>query len=219
MLKKEILGKNSVCILYAFTLSMIVAVLHLIWGQSADEDELPNWFYLGFPFFIGLMTSISWKWVKLDFRITSQNPNEKSSIMSNIISLPVITGFISILGLHPFIDCIIMVGITFYVTNKLVQIQTAHSSVVRLPQTIREGILRSNYFFWKLYELDGLREFILIPNECVELKIYSNMLEEKLILDTKQIKHRYLTTYEKEFKKPLFDFNKEELVILYMAEI
>jgi len=91
MLKKEILGKNSVCILYAFTLSMIVAVLHLIWGQSADEDELPNWFYLGFPFFIGLMTSISWKWVKLDFRVTSQNPNEKSSIMSNIISLPVIT--------------------------------------------------------------------------------------------------------------------------------
>jgi hypothetical protein len=45
------------------------------------------------------------------------------------------------------------------------------------------------------------------------------MLEEKLILDTKQIKHRYLTTYEKEFKKPLFDFNKEELVILDMAEI
>lgn len=207
------------CILYAFTLSMIVAVLHLIWGQSADEDELPNWFYLGFPFFIGLMTSISWKWVKLDFRITSQNTNEKSSIMSNIISLPVITGFISILGLHPFIDCIIMVGITFHVTNKLVQIQTAHSSVVKLPQTIREGILRSNYFFWKLYEHDGLREFIVVPNECVELKIYSNMLEEKLILENKQIKHRYLTTYEKEFKKPLFDFNKEELVILDMAEI
>lgn len=42
MLKKEILGKISVCILYAFTLSMIVAVLHLIWGQSADEDELPK---------------------------------------------------------------------------------------------------------------------------------------------------------------------------------
>ena len=219
MLKKEILGKNSVCILYAFTLSMIVAVLHLIWGQSADEDELPNWFYLGFPFFIGLMTSISWKWVKLDFRITSQNTNEKSSIMSNIISLPVITGFISILGLHPFIDCIIMVGITFHVTNKLVQIQTAHSSVVKLPQTIREGILKSNYFFWKLYEHDGLREFIVVPNECVELKIYSNMLEEKLILENKQIKHRYLRTYEKEFKKPLFDFNKEELVILDMAEI
>lgn len=219
MLKKEILGKNSVCILYTFTLSMIVAVLHLIWGQSAGEDELPNWFYLGFPFIIGLMTSISWKWVKLDFRVTAQNPNEKSSIMSNIVSLPVITGFISILGLHPFIDCIIMVGITFHVTNKLVQIQTAHSSVVKLPQTIREGILRSNYFFWKLYEHDGLREFIVVPNECVELKIYSNMLEEKLILDTKQIKHRCLTTYEKEFKKPLFDFNKEELVILDMAEI
>lgn len=219
MLKKEILGKNSVCILYAFTLSMIVAILHLIWGQSADEDALPNWFYLGFPFFIGLMTSISWKWVKLDFRVTSQNPNEKSSIMSNIISLPVITGFISILGLHPFIDYIIMVGITFHVTNKLVQIQTAHSSVVKLPQTIREGILKSNYFFWKLYEHDGLREFIVVPNECVELKIYSNMLEEKLILENKKIKHRYLTTFEKEFKKPLFDFNKEELVILDMSEI
>lgn len=219
MFKKEILGKNSVCILYAFTLSIIVAVSQLIGGKPAGDDELSKWFYLGFPFMIGLMTSISWKWVKLDFRVTSQNPNEKSSIMSNIIALPVITGFISILGLHPFIDCIVIVGITFHVTNKLVQIQTAHSSVVKLPQTIREGILRSHYFFWKLYEQDGLREFIVVPNECVELKIYSNMLEEKLILQTKKIKHRYLTIYEKEFKKPLFDFNKEELVILDMAEI
>lgn len=219
MFKKEIIGKNSVFILYVFVVSLLAAVLHVIYGETAGKDNLPRYIYFGLPLFIGLMTIISWRWVKLDFRVTSQNSYENNTMVLNVVALSVVTCFISVLGLHPFTDSVIIVGTIFYVTNKLVNIQTAHSSVVKLPQVVREGILKSNYFFWKLYEHDGLREFVVVPNQCAELKIYSNMLEEKLILQSKQIKHRYLKAYEKEFEKTLFDFNKEDLTILAMAEI
>lgn len=219
MLKKEIIGKNSVLILYVFMISLIAATLHLVWGEPTGKDNLPKWLYFILPTVIGFLTMISWRWVKLDFRVTSQNPNTKNTIVLNIITLSVITCFISVLGLYPFIDCLIVVGVVFAVTNKLVDIQTSHSSVVKLPQTVREGILKSKYFFWKLYEHDGLREFVVEPNQCSELKIYSNMLEEILMLPNKKIKHRYLETFEKEFDKTLFDFNKNDLTVVNMAEI
>lgn len=219
MLKKEIIGKNSVLILYAFTISVISAILHLVWGESVGKDDLPKWLYFILPIVIGLLTIISWKWVKLDFRVTYQNPDEKNTMVLNIITLSVITCFISVLGLHPFTDCVIIISIVFAVTNKLVDIQTSRSSVVKLPQKIREGILNSKYIFWKLYEHDGLREFVVEPNQCSELKIYSNMLEEILMLPNKKIKHRHLEMFEKEFDKTLFDFNKNDLILVNMAEI
>ena len=219
MLKKEIIGKNSVFILYAFVISLVVAILHIAFGEKPEKDQLTSWFYLILPVTIGLTGLISWKWIKLDFRITQKNNDNNKFITFNIMSLLVFTALMGCLGLHPFIDCVIVVGVIIHSLNKLIYIQTASSSVVRLPQSVREGVIKSKYFFWGLYEHDGIREFIVSPENCSALNILSNVLEDKLILNTKKIAHRKLSQYEKDFGKTLFDFNENELTLVDISEI
>lgn len=219
MLKKEIIGKNSVFILYAFVISLVTAILHISFGEQPEKDQFSSWYYLMLPVTIGLTGLISWNWIKLDFRITTQNHNDNKFITFNIMSLLVFTAMMGCLGLHPFIDSMILVGVIFHSLNKLIHIQTASSSVAQLPQSVRDGVIKSKYFFWKLYEHDGIREFIITPEKCSALKILSNVLEDKLILHTKNIAHRKLSQYEKEFGKTLFDFNENELKLVDMSEI
>jgi hypothetical protein len=219
MLKKEIIGKNSVFVLYVFAVSMVTAILHITFGEQPEKDQFARWLYLVLPVTLGLTGLISWKWIKLDFRITTHNHNDSKFITFNIMSLLVFTALMGCLGLHPFIDCVIVVGVIIHSLNKLIYIQTASSSVVQLPQSVREGVIKSKYFFWRLYEHDGIREFIVSPEKCSALKILSNVLEDKLVLNTKKIAHRKLNQYEKDFGKTLFDFNVNELTLVDISEI
>lgn len=220
MFKKEIIGKDSVFILYAFVVSLIMAGLHMAFGEPPEKEQLPIWFYFILPVLIGFTTLISWKWIKLDFRITTQNHKDNRFITFNIMSLLVFTALMGCLGLNPFIDCLILVGSGFHAINKLIHIQTASSSVAQLPQSVREGVIKSKYFFWKLYDTsDDLREFIITPEKCEDLKILSNSLENKLMLTSQNVAQRKLVDYEKEFERTLFDFNKTDLMLVDMAEI
>lgn len=89
----------------------------------------------------------------------------------------------------------------------------------RLPQSVREGISKSHYFFWNIYGNYQERDFIVTPQECSQLKIFTNVLEDRLMLESKNITRRYLQDFEKEFDKSIFDFNPNELRIVEMAEI
>lgn len=217
--KKEMIGKASVFILYAFIISLMAAILHFFFAEDSKDKNLQNWFYAIIPFIIGSTTIISWQWVKLDFRIINKEDMDTNFFNLNIASMLLFTGLISCLGIYQFLDCLIFLGIVFQATNKLVYIQTSSFAVSRLPQSVRDGISKSHYFFWNIYGNYQERDFIVTPQECAELKIFTNVLEDRLILESKNITHRYLKEFEKEFKKSIFDFNQSEIKIVEMAEI
>lgn len=181
-----------------------------------------DYYYFLIPLMIGLFMIVSWRWLILDFRITQKEINNKNTYNPNthIITMVGITFLMPILSFEPILDSIIIVGLIFYIVNKLIFVQTVSSAIVKLPKTTRDGIFKSKYFFWTLYEQDGgLREYIVLPDDCHSLILYTNLLETKLLLKDKEIADNHLLTYEKEFKKSLFDFDTNELLIVDMAEI
>jgi len=213
-LSKDIVGKHSVLISYTFIVSLITACIHM--AKSND------YYYFVTPCMIGIFMIISWKWMILDFRITQKEINNQNTYNPNIhiITMIVITLLMPVLSFEPVIDSIIIVGIIFYIVNKVIFFQTINSAIVKLPRTTRDGIFKSKYFFWTLYEQDGgLREYIVLPDDCHDLILYTNLLETKLLLKDKEITDNHLLTYEKEFNKSIFDFNSDELVLVDMAEI
>lgn len=181
-----------------------------------------DYYYFLTPLMIGIFMLVSWKWMILDFRITQKEINNKTTYNPNIhiITMVVITFLMPILSFEPILDSIIIVGIIFYIVNKLIFVQTISSAIVKLPKSTRDGIFKSKYFFWTLYEQDGgLREYIVLPDDCRNLILYTNLLETKLLLKDKEITDNHLLTYEKEFKKSIFNFDSNEVLIVDMAEI
>lgn len=217
--KKEMIGKASVFILYAFIISLMAAILHFFFAEDTKDKNLQNWFYAIIPFIIASTASSSWQLIKLDFRITNKEQIDTNFFNLNIASMLLFTGLISCLGIYQFLDCIIFLGIVFQTINKFVYLQTSSFAVSRLPKSVREGISKSHYFFWDLYGNYQKRDFIVTPQKCSELKIFTNVLEDRLIFKSKNITHRYLKRFEKEFEKSMFDFNRNEIKLVEMAEI
>lgn len=220
MLKKEIVGKNSVFVIYLFTISLIAAVFHIVFDNKNETYNVATWNYLFFPLVIGLLSLISLKWIILDFRINNITAGVDRPYSSNIICMIIYTALMGLLKIDPLLDCMILVGIMMHSTNKLIYIQTNSSAVVILSQSLRDGITQSKYFFWNIDNFTpGFREFVASPVNCTELNIYSDILEEKLILPNRMIAHRKLGKFEDEFSKKIFDFTAGELLLIDMIEI
>lgn len=92
------------------------------------------------------------------------------------------------------------------------------SYIFRLSSSAKEGILKSRYLFWNLYNGDFDHVYTAIPEKCLSLIISTDCFGEKLKIFNKKVYEKDLKKYEDSFDKKLFDFNDNDVKLVEMGE-
>jgi len=217
MINKEILGKSSVLILYSFIISLTSAFLHMLFDSKDVQGQYESVYYFAIPLITGLNILMSWSTIKLNLRINIDYKGKENKKM-NILGMFIITVCILSLRINEIVDTIIIVSIISYISLKVIMITTQYSPFPHLSEETRIGILKSKYFFWSIKNIRSL-EFMITPNACDDLKIHNDSFENKLVLKNKSIRNSVIEKHEKDFNKKIFDFNKDDIILIDMIEI
>jgi hypothetical protein len=216
MVRKDFFYKDSVLVLYTFIVSSIIACLHIVFNDGINiEGQTESIYYLIVPFIIGLNILMSWSSIKAELRI---NESDVKSYNKNIFAMFFITVLLLIYGINEIIDAIFIVTISLYTIIKVMIIQTKINPLLKIEEKTGLGIENSKHFFWNVHK-DGLYTFVFSPEKCEDLQIYSTSINTGLVLKGKLINKTDIEIYEKQFNKKMFDFNKNDMVVIDMIEI
>jgi len=217
MINREILGKSSILVLYSFIISLTAAFLHIIFDSKGIQGQYESGYYFVIPLIIGLNILMSWSAIKLNLRVNIDYKGKENTNI-NILVMFIITVCILSLRINEIVDTIISVSIISYISLKVIILTTKYSPFSHLSEETRMGIMKSKYFFWSLKNVRDL-EFMITPNACNDLKIHNDIFENKLVLKNKSIRKPDIEKHEKDFNKTMFDFNKDDLMLVDMIEI